>query len=104
MNKKDIKYIRQIAERLPVVYDQTVSGYYAGYNDDGEKVNLPNIVNHPINHVRRMRKAYELNGLDGIKNYLDMIYKLQIQRNENIQNLQTPEDKVEVPGDDTAIF
>lgn len=74
MNKKDVKYIKQIADRLPVVYDQTVSGFY---EEDGEM--KPNIVNHPINHERRMRKAYEKLGMDGIKIYLEMIHKLQLK-------------------------
>lgn len=77
MNKKDIKYIKQLADRLPPVYEQTVSGYY---EEDGKL--MPNIVNHEINHVRRMRKAYESLGLEGIKSYLDMIHQLQIKRND----------------------
>lgn len=77
MNKKDLKYIKQIAERLPAVYEQTVSGYIV---EDGQP--KPNIVNHEINHVRRMRKAYEQLGMEGIKSYLEMIHKLQIKRND----------------------
>jgi hypothetical protein len=72
MKKQDKKYIQQIADRLPVVYDQTVSGYY---EEDGEK--KPNIVTHPINHERRLRKAYESLGIEGIKSYLDYIFKIQ---------------------------
>jgi hypothetical protein len=72
MKKQDRKYIQQIADRLPVVYDQTVSGYY---EEDGEK--KPNLVNHPINHERRLRKAYESLGIEGIKSYLDYIFKIQ---------------------------
>lgn len=86
MNKKDIKYIKQIANRLPAVYEQTVSGYYEDYNDEGEIVVYPNIVNVEINHVRRMRKAYESLGMEGIQSYLEMIHKLQIKRNEYLQH------------------
>jgi hypothetical protein len=71
MKKQDKKYIQQIADRLPVVYDQTVSGYY---EEDGEK--KPNLVTHPINHERRLRKAYESLGIEGIKSYLDYIFSL----------------------------
>lgn len=95
MNKKDVKYIKQIADRLPVVFDQTVSGYYEDYNEEGEMQLFPNIVNHPVNHVRRMRKAYESLGMDGIRTYLEMIHKLQIQRNENFRQQElsvVPED------------
>jgi len=95
MNKKDIKYIKQIADRLPVVFDQTVSGYYEDYNEEGEMQVFPNIVNHPVNHVRRMRKAYESLGMEGIRTYLEMIHKLQIQRNENFRQQElsvVPED------------
>lgn len=79
MNKKDIKYIKQIADRLPIVYEETVSGYYI----ENEEVK-PNIVSHPYNHVRRMRKAYEQLGMEGIKSYLEMIHKLQLQRREQM--------------------
>lgn len=88
MNKKDVKYIKQIADRLPAVYEQTVSGYYEDYNDDGEIVVFPNIVNVEINHVRRMRKAYESLGMEGIQSYLEMIHKLQIKRNESLQHIK----------------
>lgn len=85
MNKKDVKYIRQIADRLPDVYEQTVSGYYEDYDEEGKMVLYPNVQNNLINHERRMRKAYEKLGMDGIKNYLEMIYKLQIQRKDAVQ-------------------
>ena len=78
MNKQDLKYIKQIADRLPVVFEETVSGYYV---ENGEA--KPNIVSHPYNHVRRMRKAYEQLGMEGIKSYLEMIHKLQLQRRED---------------------
>ena len=86
MRKDEIKNIKQIADRLPTVYEQTVSGFYEDYNEQGELGLFPNIVTHEINHTRRLRKAYEKMGLDGIKQYLDSIYKLVKQRNENIQN------------------
>lgn len=97
MNKKEVKYIKQIADRLPAVYEQTVSGYYEDYNDDGEMVAYPNVVNVEINHVRRMRKAYENLGMEGIRSYLEMIHNLQIKRNENLQHameLQRKEEPV----------
>lgn len=78
MNKQDLKYIKQIADRLPIVYEETVSGYYV---EDGKP--MPNMVAHPYNHVRRMRKAYEQLGMEGIKNYLEMIHKLQLKRRED---------------------
>lgn len=85
MKKSDLKYIRQIASRLPDVYEQTVSGFYEDYDEEGKMVVYPNIQNNLINHERRMRKAYEKLGMDGIKSYLEMIYKLQIQRKDALQ-------------------
>lgn len=78
MNKQQTKHIREIADRLPPVYEQTMSGYTI---QDGKMV--PYIYNVEVNHERRLRKAYERHGLDGIKSYLEMISKLQKQRNEN---------------------
>lgn len=88
MTKQDIKYIQGIASRLPIVYEQTISGYYQDYNENGEEQIFPNFVNHEINHERRMKKAFKSLGLEGIKKYLEYIHKLQIQRNEKLQNNQ----------------
>jgi hypothetical protein len=63
---------------LPVVYEQTISGFYI----EAEEYK-PNIINHPINHERRLRKAYEKLGMDGVRGYLETIIKLQRQRHEN---------------------
>lgn len=62
---------------LPPVYEQTVSGFY---EEEGKL--LPNLVVHPINHERRLRKAYEKLGIEGIHQYLDMIKKLQQERRD----------------------
>lgn len=86
MKKKLNKYIREISERLPVVYEQTVSGFYEDYNEEGEMVRYPNVVVHEINHERRIRKAYERLGMEGVLHYLEMIQQLQKQRNDNNKN------------------
>jgi hypothetical protein len=86
MKKQHIKYIKELAIRLPVVYQQSISGFYNEIGDDGNVVFKPNVFNSEINHVRRMRKAYENLGMEGIKGYLEMIHKIQIQRNELVQN------------------
>lgn len=65
---------------LPPVLEQTVSGFY---KDDNKIV--PNVVTHPINHERRLRKAYEKLGMEGIHQYLDMIKKLQQERRDAIE-------------------
>jgi len=78
MNKKQAKHIREIAERLPIVYQQSMSGFTI----EEDKM-VPHVYNVEINHERRLRKAYERHGLDGIKSYLEMISNLQKQRNEN---------------------
>lgn len=85
---KKNKYIKEIAKNLPVVMDTTVSGYYADYDENGEEKLFPNIVQHPINHERRIRKAYEQLGMAGVKQYLLTIYNLQLQHNENLQQLR----------------
>lgn len=91
MKKKITKYIREISDRLPIVYEQTVSGFYEDYNEEGEMVRYPNVVVHEINHERRIRKAYERLGMEGVLHYLEMIQKLQKQRNDNYKN-QLPND------------
>ena len=83
---KKNKYIKEIADRLPVVMEQTVSGYYEDYNDQGELAMFPNIVTHPINHERRIRNAYKKHGMPGVLEYLTWINKLQLQRNAHLQS------------------
>lgn len=82
MNKQAIKQIRELASRLPKVYQQCASGGEV-VERDGENLFYPNVYNVEINHERRLRKAYEKFGLDGIKSYLEMITKLQKQRHED---------------------
>lgn len=77
MKKEEVRYIREVAGRLPKVQEQTISGYYL---EDGEP--KPNIVVHDINHERRLRKAYESLGMQGIKDYLEWIHKLQLERKD----------------------
>lgn len=80
MTKQQMKQIREIANRLPVVYEQCASG--------GEVIDngfMPHVYNHPVNHVRRMRKAYEQLGMDGIRSYLESIHQLQLKRNETLK-------------------
>lgn len=92
MKKQDVKRLKEIAARLPVVYEQTVSGYTTEIHESdpsGDKV-VPNIVSHPINHVRRMRKAYESRGMDGVRDYLDFIRRAQENRRE-LAGLRNPE-------------
>lgn len=83
---KKNKYIKEIADRLPVVLDQTISGYYEDYNEQGELVKFPNIVAHPINHERRIRNAYKNHGMPGVLEYLTWINKLQLQKNVPAQS------------------
>lgn len=81
MTKKDRQKISDIADKLPIVYEQTISGYS---EKDGQII--PNVQNNPINHKRRMVKAYEKLGLDGVKQYLDYIRNLQQKRNARFRD------------------
>lgn len=109
MNKKEIKHIREIADRLPTVLQQSMSGYTV----EDDKM-TPHIYNVEINHERRLRKAYERHGLEGIKSYLEMISNLQKQRHENFVNSgdgnsggeissdENPTDPLEIPEENTG--
>jgi hypothetical protein len=77
MKKNQIKHIRGIANRLPPVYEQCVSG---GTLVDDKFV--PNVYTVQVNHQRRLRLAYEKLGMSGIMSYLESISKLQKERNE----------------------
>lgn len=84
MTKQQMKQIREIANRLPVVYEQCASGGEVVEAEAGLMF-MPNVYNHPVNHVRRMRKAYEQLGMDGIRSYLESIHQLQLKRNETLK-------------------
>ena len=96
---KKNKYIKEIAKNLPVVMDQTVSGFYMDFDENGEEKIYPNLVSHPINHERRIRKAYETLGMEGVKQYLHKIYTLQ---NEYLQHLQRVQQQ-ELPMDNQTV-
>jgi hypothetical protein len=96
MKKQQVKLIRELADRLPVVYDQTVSGYYEDYDEEGNMKVYPNMVSHEINHVRRMRKAFDKRGMDGVKEYLEMIHKLQLNRNDLYKDSLSEREEVRV--------
>lgn len=91
---KKNKYIKEIAERLPVIHEQTVSGYYEDYNEEGEIALFPNVVNHPINHERRLNKIYKSLGMEGVKKYLDDVHEIQ-KRNYDLYKAQLGKDKEE---------
>lgn len=84
MNKKIVKQIRDIADKLPKVYTQCMSGGLFDTDETGQTEFIPNVYNVEVNHERRLRKAYEKLGMDGIKNYLNQIHELQKQRNEKV--------------------
>ena len=77
MKKRVNKQIRDIADKLPPVFEQHMSG-----GDFSEGKFTPNLYTVPVNHERRLRHAYEKLGMDGIRNYLDEIFKLQKERHE----------------------
>ena len=85
MKRKEFK---QIADRLPDVYTRCVSGVDA--------------YDVKVNHERRLRKAYEDTGIEGIQKYLDEIHKLQKERNDkavqDIQHQRAQEGDVEIDG------
>jgi hypothetical protein len=84
MTKQQMKQVREIANRLPIVYEQCVSGGSI-VDEDGKEVFMPNVYNRPVNHIRRLRKAYEQLGMDGIRSYLESIHQLQLKRNETVK-------------------
>jgi len=97
---KKNKYIKEIAARLPIVLEKTISGYYEDYNQEGELVKFPNFVSHPINHERRIRHAYKHQGMPGVLQYLTWINQLQnesLQRS-SVNGLEEQDLQGEVPG------
>lgn len=82
MKKKVNKQIREIADKLPPVYEQHVSGGLFDTDETGKTDFIPNVYFTQVNHERRLRHAYEKLGMDGVRAYLESIHKLQLDRNE----------------------
>lgn len=77
MKKSTAKQIRDIAKRLPKVMERHMSGGLWDIDETGKEAFVPNIYDVEVNHERRLRRAYERMGMDGIKSYLESIHKLQ---------------------------
>jgi hypothetical protein len=76
MKKSRLKKFKELADTLPPMVEGVVRGWEP--NDEG----MQPIVEHiPVNHERRLRKAYESNGVEGVGRYLDLIKKSQQERN-----------------------
>ena len=73
---KKNKYIREIASRLPDCKEERLTGFIRDVDEDGCPVIKPSVQPIPINHERRLRKAYKENGMQGIVNYLEWVHKL----------------------------
>lgn len=94
-NKETRKQIKELAQHLPPVFEQHMSGgdWYdekegktvEGAIKVGAKYFRPHVYNVKINHKRRMRHAFEQQGIQGVKDYLDNIHKLQLERSESVQ-------------------
>lgn len=83
MRNKRAKHInkqaREIAKNFPVVTTQSLA-----YKVEGRMRVPSHIVEVQSNHVRRIRRAVNRNGVEGLQAYLETIYKLQKQRNEEL--------------------
>ena len=90
MKKKIAKQIKEIADRLPPVYDRCASGFEMVEVGDTKKP-IRHVYTVPVNHERRLRHAFESNGMDGIKAYLQTIIDLQKKRNEQLEKQRASE-------------
>lgn len=97
MKKSTAKQIRDIANRLPKVMEQHMSGGLWDTDETGKDEFVPNVYLVEVNHERRLRKAYERMGMDGIKSYLDSIQKLQKDRHEKAFGNTSSGEAVPVP-------
>lgn len=95
MNKKILKSIRTAAAKIPVTYVKGTgyeireikdlrgkevknTQFFTGTNPENgilietapETIIIKNTVLYKVNHYRRLKKAFEANGKDGVKQYL----------------------------------
>jgi hypothetical protein len=70
---------REISKNFPVVTTQSLAFEYVNGMRRPYKV-----VEVVSNHVRRIRRAVDKDGMEGLHMYLETIYKLQKQRNEEL--------------------
>lgn len=83
MRNKVAKHInrqaREISKNFPVVTTQSLA-----YKVEGRMRVPSHVVEVKSNHVRRIRRAVTKNGVEGLQAYLESIYKLQKERNEEL--------------------
>lgn len=83
MRNKVAKHInrqaREISKDFPVVTTQTLA-----YKVEGGMRVPSHIVEVKSNHVRRIRRAVTKYGMKAFELYLESIYKLQKERNEEL--------------------
>ena len=90
--KKDVeKFINNIVDQLPIIFDYIIT---PNVEITGEDIHLSGLDStdvensdriyyismpfyYPINHKRRLKKAFKSNGVDGMRNYINKISKLQ---------------------------
>lgn len=70
---------REISKDFPTVTTQVLEFEYV--NGFRKPYRVVDVVS---NHVRRIRRAVDKNGMQGLHMYLESIYKLQKQRNEEL--------------------
>jgi len=70
---------REISKSFPVVTTQSIA-----YKIENGMKKPSHIVEVKSNHVRRIRRAVDKYGVAGLHNYLESIYKLQKERNEEL--------------------
>lgn len=70
---------REVSKDFPVVTTQVLEFEYSkGFKKAYRVAEVKS------NHVRRIRRAVDKNGVEGLHMYLESIYKLQKQRNEEL--------------------
>lgn len=87
--KKLVKKIREISVRIPTVKEEHASGYIPLEDENGVQAFQPNKYIVDVNHERRLRRAYQRYGMEGIKGYLESITKIQKQRSDELTHKTT---------------
>lgn len=87
MTTQEERDLKEIASRLPKGIVQNPV-----YEKVGSHVRLAKgeTSDVGINHYRRLKRAYNRNGMEGVKHYLNQVHN-QIKKNKEIAGLSNPE-------------
>lgn len=80
MPKQEYQYLKTQEEKGEVLIKRGITETSDKKAIDPDKVYVKKVpVNNPVNHINRMKSAFDADGVRGLKNYLKPFIKVELQ-------------------------